>query len=169
MESLAYLDPLSLTESEEISLLLSREPKSLDILNPFPLYESIKPVEIKGINLEKFQLLLPESGRVKEWENTLNNSKSLLEYSNSRISELENLNRLGKDAFVKKVLYLKQLLQIKQDELVRKKKEIQDINISRQESTREIASSLKSYNNKYKKILLELVKVKKELRNLEKN
>jgi hypothetical protein len=149
--------------------MLSLEPKSF-VSNPFPLYESIAPVAIKGIDLEKFHLLLPAeaaSGSVHEWEKSLLNAKCLLEYSNSRILDIESLNSRGKDAFVKKVLYLKQLLQIKQDELLERKKKIQTVNISRQEATKEVSSLLFSYKKKYKKTLLDVEKLKREIQSME--
>lgn len=177
MDSLAYLDSLSPQESLEISSLLSREPKG-EITNPFPVNpldpqaQSLYLTQSKGLNaldLEKFQLLLPsESDNVKDWENTFNNAKALVEYSNNRILELELLLKYGTSAWKTKILFLSQLLTLKEEELLDKKRKIDDINRLRKEGQLYISGSLNSWEKKYKNLLKSHQQVSAALANFQK-
>ena len=126
MDSLAYLDNLSPQDSAEISKLLSREPRG-QINNPFPEIDTCNPAPLNAIDFQRFQLLLPDSDSLIDWESALNNAKSCFEYSNNRILELELLSKYGIEGWKSKTLFLSQLLAVKESQLLEKRSKIDEI------------------------------------------
>ena len=166
MDSLAYLDPLSPLESQEISLLLSKEPRG-EIINPFPEISSLKPEPLQALDLTRFKLAYPDSDLSLDWKLALDNAKTCLEYSTNRILELELLSKYGISSWKSKTLFLSQLLVVLESQLMDKRSKIEKINRERKEAQMYISGSLSSWDKKYKNLINSHIQVKAAVLELE--